>query len=380
MSKAKIGLLTKEEMIFFTHIILGVKHTIDNSADTAYTDGLNCFYNEKFFSDLTPDEREFLVAHEGMHIILEHCTNRAFGMDPELWNKAADHVINLILDGIGLKMPKGGLLNRDYRNLSTMQVYRLLEAEEGANGKSPENTIGGSTLSDLREPSGSKAPEKRQEIRQKVEELVMRGKTMAEMAGKMPSQLGPDLQRLLDEILKPAIPWQKVLRRLLFATVKGDYSWSRPNRRYLHLGMYLPSNNTPGLGPGDFAWDVSGSIDETIFNFFVSETHHVLKRFSPDYIDVMQFDHKLQSKVRVKSMKQLASLEMKGGGGTVIDSTLQSYKKDNSRWLIILTDGYIHNLPNLENPRKPVIWAVYGNPGFRAPFGSVVHFKMPEDS
>lgn len=381
MSKAKIGLLTKDEMVFFTHIILGCKHSIDNTEATAFTDGLNCYYNEEFFKSLTPDEREFIVAHEGLHIALEHCTERAQGMNPDLWNKAADYVINLILTRVGLKMPKGGLLREDFRNLSTMQVYRLLQEEEDENGKgsTPDNMFGGMPMKDLREPKGPHQTETRQEIKQKVQELVMRGKAMAEMAGKMPSDIGPDLQRLIDSILKPAIPWQRVLRRLFFAMTKGDFNWMRPNRRYHPMGIYLPSQYSPGLGPGAFGWDVSGSVLDRIFNFFVSETHHVLKGFNPDYIEVMQFDHILRSKNRVRSLKALLNIEMKGGGGTVIDELMESYAADQSRWLVVLTDGYIHNLHNIPNPRKPVIWAVYDNPGFTPPFGQVVHFKMPED-
>lgn len=382
MSKAKIGLLSKEEMIFFTHIIMGSKHLVDNSAEnkTAYTDGLNCYYNEEFFKSLTNDQREFLIAHEGLHIAFEHCTERSRGLDPNRWNRAADHVINLILTGIGMKMPPGGLCDQQYRNLSTLQVYRLLEEEDKANGaEGPQNTIAGEGMPDLREPNGPKAEEIRQQIKQQTQELVMRGKAMAEMAGKMPGNIGADLQRLIDSITKPAIPWQRVLRRLMFAMTKGDFSWARPNRRYQPIGMYLPSQYSPGLGPGSFAWDVSGSVSDKVFNFFVNETHHVLKSFNPDYIDVMQFDSQLLSKIRVRNLKALLKIDMQGGGGTVIDEVMESYAKDSSKWLIVLSDGYIAHRHSIPNPGKPVIWAIYGNPTFTPPFGKVVHFKMKED-
>jgi predicted metal-dependent peptidase len=379
MSKAKVGLLAKEKMIFFTHIIMGSKHLMDNSPNnqTAYTDGLNCYYNEEFFGKLTNDEREFLIAHEGLHIAFEHCTERAKGLDPDLWNRAADYVINLILTNVGMKMPAGGLCDPQYQNLSTLQVYRLLEEKGKANGS--VGTMAGCALSDLREPKGPKEQEIRQQIKQQVEALVIRGKTMAEMAGKMPSNIGPDLQRLIDGILKPAIPWQRVLRRLMFAMTKGDFSWAKPNRRYQPMGMYLPSQYSPGLGPGSFGWDVSGSVTDAVFNFFVSETHHVLKRFNPDYIDVMQFDDQLLSKERIRNLKALLKIDMRGGGGTRIDELMLSYSKDASKWLIVLSDGYIGYLHSVPNPGKPVIWAIYDNPNFIPPFGQAVHFKMSED-
>lgn len=379
LSKAKIGLLSKDELVFFSSIILGVPHRIDNTTKTAHTDGQSISYNEQFFNSLNNDEREFLMAHEGMHIVFEHCTERALGMDPELWNKAADYVINLLLTSIGLKMPKGGLLRHDFRNMSTKQVYRQLEAEEAQNGKgsTPENTVGGQSLKDIKEPPANDQ-KTRKEIKEQVEELVMRGKVMAEMAGCMPGDLGPDLQRLIDGLTKPAIPWQRVLQRFFNAMNKGDYSWRKPNRRYQPLGMYLPSLYTPAMGPVDFAWDTSGSITDTIFNYFVSETHFVLKFFNPEFINVMQFDHVLRSTDKVRNARDLLKLEMQGGGGTHVDEAIAAFAKNNSQALIVLTDGYV-NTHHIPNPNKPVVWCVYQNRGFQPPWGKVVHFEMPED-
>lgn len=379
LSKAKIGLLSKDELVFFSSIILGVPHKIDNTTKTAHTDGLSISYNEAFFTGLSSDEREFLMAHEGMHIVFEHCTERAKGMDPDLWNKAADYVINLMLTRIGLKMPKGGLLRQDFHNMSTLQVYRQLEAEESQNGKgsTPDNSICGQPLKDLQEPAQSDQ-KTRKEIKEQVEELVMRGKVMAEMAGVMPGDLGPDLQRLIDRLTKPAIPWQRLLQRFFNAMNKGDYSWRKPNRRYQPLGMYLPSLYSPAMGPVDFAWDTSGSITDEIFKYFVSETHHVLKKFSPEYITVMQFDHTLRSKDKVKSARALLNLEMQGGGGTRVDEAIEAFAKNNSQALIVLSDGYV-NTHHIPNPGKPVIWCIYQNRGFQPLWGKVVHFEMPED-
>lgn len=372
-------MLSKDELVFFSSIILGVPHKIDNTTQTAYTDGKCIAYNEQFFTGLSNDEREFLMAHEGMHIVFEHCTERALGMDPELWNKAADYVINLMLTKIGLKMPKGGLLRREFDNMSTKQVYRQLEAEESQNGSgsTPGNSMGGQQISDLKEPPVNDH-KTRKEIKEQVEELVMRGKVMAEMAGCMPGDLGPDLQRLIDSLTKPTIPWQRLLQRFFNAMNKGDYSWRKPNRRYQPLGMYLPSLYTPAMGPVDFAWDTSGSISDQIFQYFVSETHHVLKKFNPEFINVMQFDHILRSTDKVKSARDLLKLDMQGGGGTHVDEAIAAFAKNNSQALIVLSDGYV-NTHHIPNPGKPVIWCIYQNRGFQPPWGKVVHFEMPED-
>nr|UVX89083.1 MAG: Putative metallopeptidase domain [Bacteriophage sp.] len=381
LSKARIGLLSKDELVFFSSIILGVKHTIDNSTETAYTDGLNCFYNEEFFTSLTNDEREFLIAHEGMHIALEHCTSRSAGLDPKLWNDAADYVINGLLVGIGLKMPKGGLFNPDFHNLTTLQVYRLLEQDQQnqSSGGKPQvggNQMGGKPMQDLREPAASDV-KKREEIKQHAEELVMRGKTLTEMENKTPGNIGPELQRIIDRLTKPVIPWQRILQRFFTSMQKNDFTWARPNRRFISQDIYLPSMLSPALGPIDFAWDTSGSISNQIFQYFVSETYHVLKRFKPEYVNVMQFDHILRSRDKVRNMRDLLKLDMQGGGGTHVDEAIQAFAKSNSQALIVLTDGYVRT-SHIPDPKKPVIWCVYQNKAFQPPWGQVVHFEMPE--
>lgn len=372
-SVARVDLLSREEMVFFTTICMGLNHVVDTSIDTACTDGLKVSYNPEFFMGLDKDERPTLIAHESLHVVLEHCNERAAGANPELWNKAADYVANLILVKAGMKLPKGGLINHDYENLSTLQVYRLLEESEGkGNGSGGGNTMGGVPLNDIIPTPG----DKKEEVKKQVEELVMRAKVMAEMAGKMPGSLGGDLDRLMNRMLKPAIPWQRLLQRFLNSVTKSDFSWKRPNRRYMP-DLYMPTLRSPGLGRIDFGVDTSGSVQEFMFDAFMSEIYHVVKRFKPDCVGVLQFDWILQGKDVVTNIKDLKKLKLRGGGGTNVAPVLTEFCKNNSQALFVLTDGYFHK-ESLENPKKPVIWLIYDNPGFTAPFGQVVHFKLEE--
>lgn len=373
LSKARIDLLSRESMVFFTSIILSVRHYVNNNIPTAATNGLEVMYNEEFFTKLTLPERVFLIAHEAMHIVLNHCTTRSAGLDPKRWNHAGDYVINLMLTDAGLKMPEGGLLDNKYRNMTTLQVYRLLEEQEGkGKGSGAGGTMSGSPLDDLIETTNS---EKKEEIQKEVENIVTRAKVEAEMAGKMPGKLSPDLQRLLDRLTNPVIPWQRLLQRFFTAVNKNDYSMRTPNRRYMPLDMYLPTLHSPHMGPVDFGIDTSGSITNKIFSYFMSEVHHVLKRFKPEHVRVMQFDHCLQGNDIVKNTKQLLSLKLKGGGGTDVTEVISEFAKNKSQCLFVLTDGYVHT-SHLPDPRKPVIWCVYGERTFSPPFGQVVYFDL----
>lgn len=375
LSKARISLLNKEKMIFFCSVVMSLKHYVDNAVQTAATNGIDVKYNSEWFCKLDKDEREFIIAHEAMHIVLDHCTERRKGMDPKLWNQAGDYVINLMLTEAGLKMPKGGLLDRRFKNMSTLQVYRLLEQDQQKGKPQPQpNMAGGLPMDDLEEASNSEEVE---QIKQHVEEIVMRAKIQCEMAGKPPGELGPDLDRLFAKLTEPMIPWQRYLRRFFNEMVKTDYTWSRPNRRYIADDIYLPSMNGHKLGRIDFAIDTSGSISDEVFTYFLSEIAFVLKAFKPESVGILQFDHRLRSKDVVTNVKSLLELKMKGGGGTQVQTTIEEFAKNGAQAMFILTDGYL-NTHHIPDPGKPVIWCIFDNKSFIPAWGQVVHFNLPE--
>ncbi|XAG95295.1 hypothetical protein MIF8_4 [Erwinia phage MIF8] len=384
LSKARIALLAMDKVVFFSSLVMGTKHIEDTSVQTAQTNGEEIFYNPEWFLKLKPEERPGLILHETMHVVLEHCTSRAAGMDPEIWNKAADYVINQIIVDAGIKLPEGGLLDPKYKNMSTNQVYQLIFDEQqknGGQGDGKQNMAGGQAMSDIGDPKrnpGQSQEEAKQQIRQKVEETVMNAKSAAEMAGQEPGKCGADLERLFNEMTKPAIPWQRLLQRFLNALNKFDYSMKKPNKRYIDQELYLPSLYSPGLGRIDFAVDTSGSITDEIFNYFISEIHHVLKRFQPDGVGVMQFHHYMTANDYVKNTRELLKLKMIGRGGTDVSECVEAFSKNQAQALFILTDGYLNT--DLPNPGKPVIWCIYDRKHeFKPAWGEVVNFKLPGD-
>jgi predicted metal-dependent peptidase len=66
--------------------------------------------------------------HELLHVVFLHFA-RMEGRDHKKWNYATDYAINLLLNNkevtstLVLKMPKGGLLDPKYRNMSAEQIY-----------------------------------------------------------------------------------------------------------------------------------------------------------------------------------------------------------------------------------------------------------------
>lgn len=386
LSRAKIKLMLKKDVAFFATLILQtpVYWVTADEVDTAATNGINLYINPDFFLGLDPEERLFLILHEIMHNVYNHNTRRGF-RDPDTWNEAADYVINDELIQRNFKMPKGGLHNVDYRDMSADEVYEILMDRKNKGGHNQP-----SPWPDLKEPqangsgnqsptggSGSQSSSMTQPTAEEIEEhnknLLTQATQASQMAGDKPGIVPGSLQRELDDLLYPKLPWDIILQKFLFSLSKDDYSWRKPNRRFISQGIILPSLYSEGIGKIDFAIDTSGSVSREDFNRFISEIGYVFQRFNPKEIGIMQFDSVLQSNDKVVSMQDFMKLEFQGGGGTQIEPVLEAYKESSAKALIVLTDGYLYHGEELD-PKKPVVWCVYDNPRFVPKFGTVIHF------
>ena len=385
LSRAKIKLMLKKDVAFFATLILQtpVYWVTADEVNTAATNGINLYINPDFFLGLEPEERLFLILHEIMHNVYNHNTRRGF-RDPDTWNEAADYVINDELIQRNFKMPKDGLHNVDYRDMSADEVYEILMDRKNKGGHNQP-----SPWPDLKEPqangSGNQSPNgggsntssmtqpTAEEIEEHNKNLLTQATQASQMAGDKAGTVPGSLQRELDDLLYPKLPWDKILQKFLFSLSKDDYSWRKPNRRFISQGIILPSLYSEGIGKIDFAIDTSGSVSREDFNRFISEIGYVFQRFNPKEIGIMQFDSVLQSNDKVVNMQDFMKLEFKGGGGTQIEPVLEAYKESSAKALIILTDGYLYHGKELD-PKKPVVWCVYDNPRFVPDFGTAIHF------
>ena len=72
LSEAISRLVVKQP--FFAVILLDLLTIVEtDSVQTAATNAKQLFVNPEFFKKLTLDERVFVLCHEVMHVILEHC-------------------------------------------------------------------------------------------------------------------------------------------------------------------------------------------------------------------------------------------------------------------------------------------------------------------
>jgi predicted metal-dependent peptidase len=66
---------------------------VDEEVETACTDGVRITFGVEFLENLDDAELDFVMMHEIMHVVLQHCL-RAGDRDWEAFNVACDIVVN----------------------------------------------------------------------------------------------------------------------------------------------------------------------------------------------------------------------------------------------------------------------------------------------
>ena len=206
-----------------------------------------------------------------------------------------------------------------------------------------------------------------------IDEAIRQG---ALAAGKM----GQEVDRDIDELLKPQVDCRELLREFLQTTCAGkDFStWKRPNRRYIAQGVYLPSGISETVGELVLAIDTSGSIGQRALTVFLSEVKSICDTVKPSKVRLLYWGHKVVSDESY-SLDELGNLinstKPIGGGGTDVECVVD-YMRDNNitpQATIVLTDGDLYGGWGVWT--CPILWTVLNNPKAKPPLGKVAHIK-----
>ena len=58
---------------FFGLLLMHMRYSVDEETETAYTDGERINFGADFLDSLSDDELDFVMMHEIMHAVLQHC-------------------------------------------------------------------------------------------------------------------------------------------------------------------------------------------------------------------------------------------------------------------------------------------------------------------
>lgn len=364
LGKGPNGQLRDSRAIFFATLALRLKTVEDWTIDTMATEGKSLFYNPEFVNKLLPEELTGVIIHEVMHCAMAHHCRRG-NRNHKKWNIACDLAINSIISGAGFKLPasrlepgKGSYASFP-KDLSSEHYYTMLPPEPPDGGDDP----GG--CGEVRD-AGSPADNSNQESdwRAAVAQAEQTAKTRGQ--GSLPA----GLSRSVNEVLRPPADWKAVLREFVTSHSRNDYSWVRPNRRFIAQGLYLPGLHSEELGDVVIAVDTSGSVGPAELAAFACEVNGVLGAFDCT-ATVLFHDTEIQNEQHWRSSDGPLVLEPAGGGGTSHVCVFEKIAEAaiTPSCVICLTDLYT-DFP--ADPGLPVLWAVVGGNVAMPPFGRVV--------
>ena len=397
LTRARTDLLLSHP--FFGALLFRLRSEPMSGIPWMATDGISLFYNPSAIAKLHHSELVFLLAHEVLHPALQHHTRRG-ERDPKIWNMACDYAINPLLIDAGLHPPAGVLQELRFRRMSAEQIYAVI-AQEGGQRSSPPSNGGSSDTTSSQEGSprnsndsqGAPTPQvpetpggygqvldvpnteaagaaaTPEQIREQEREwriAVQEAQWAAKMAGKCP--IG--VERAVKAAEQSWVNWKEALRRCFSETLATDYTWSRPNRRFIGSGLYLPGMRKEGAGELAIGIDCSGSIANRTLSLFAAELAALVEENYPERVHVLYFDSEVQ-RVDVFEFGQPIQLAPKGGGGTDFRTvfTYLETEQIQPHAVVFLTD-LCGRFPEQE-PHWPVIWA--STEQTQAPFGATVY-------
>ena len=328
---------------FYGLLLMHMIYSIDENCETAATDGRRIFFGPEFLDELSDSELDFIMMHEILHAVLQHCFRRGC-RDHEQFNLACDIVVNsniLLSEDMDLKaitLKKYGVSmhlapdGREGYNYTAEQIYEMLPSSPsnrksnlilpgtlGGNGQDDvqnENrklnpvlpsVLGGNGQDDVwneKESDSGRAKKKQAEknvtkavwddhtrwgLDEEDETLrdvwVKRFEDACEAISiRDPSNLRGLLplfaKRLLKELKNPQTDWRTILNDFVQEEIV-DYSFTPPDRRFDESPFFLPDFNDKDDLVEDilFMIDTSGSMSDDMITAAYSEVKGAIDQF-----------------------------------------------------------------------------------------------------
>lgn len=371
LDKAKAALVLDHP--FFASILMKRKLVARDDIPTAAVDQRGqIYYNPAFIDKLTVQNAVFLLAHEVGHVIAQH-TSRRGTRQAKKWNIAGDAWINDMLKAANVgDFIKGGVDMPGSRDKTTDQIYNELPDDPeghgqgtGGGGEGP-----GGIGEDLIEEGSPLTQDEAHRIDAETRVDIAQAAQAAKMQGKMPAAL----QKIVADLIDPGTPWFDILERFMVSFTRGEYTWSRPNRRYAPT-YYLPSTGSlPEMGDVVVQVDVSGSISRVELANYNGHLKRIIEQCNPERVHVLYTDTRVQKHVTFERGEEF-SLEFYSGGGTDMEAGFEFLASEGVEpdVFICLTDGYT-DFNTSNTPDYPVVWCI--STDVEAPYGENIHFSL----
>ena len=316
---------------FFASGVMRRKIILSDKVPTAGVTVTGTIYiNPDFLQGLTVRNTVFLLAHEAMHYLFLHGLRRG-SRDFARWNVACDMVINETLKENKVGDPiYPGCFRPGAHLLCAEDVYEECRGDEGGGS--------GGIGHDIVEGEGTESERVEAEAQARIE--LSQALTAAKQRGAIPA----GMERLVDRTLHPHTPWHRILQNWFSGFAKDETTWSRPAKRFAHLGIYLPSTGTvPTMGEAVLVIDTSGSIGAEELSLFQGHMNRILETCLPEKLHVVYCDARVGSVDEYMPDDYPAKFRTPtGGGGTDLRKAFRWVEEQGLEpdCIVVLTDGY----------------------------------------
>lgn len=383
----------------------------DRVASAAVTPTGRVLLNEEWFGDLTLKEAAFVLAHELLHLALNHHQRLDFRKEGQLSNIAADAIINDMLEvELGMPPPCGGVQMAGARYKSSEQVLLSLRRQQtpanlpswslraGHNimeetslqkslreaGLAPQHpTLGGVVFQDLlsEELEQEWFPEDRRSRMERQDELqraVLKVNSLGAFRECfLHSEWGLSTgyhqghRTALETQYQP--PWEMALQDWMQGAAPPQRSWARPSRRAGNRrDIVLPGRSRRGWTL-NIVLDTSGSMIHQHSKLLGVIASYCAAQGVGD-VRLLQCDTQVTVDHRV-TPEELKRYEIKGMGGSDMSAAMNRLAEDAEvQAAVVITDGHIsypQRVPYL------VLWALSPPQGnFKPRYGAVVPVEI----
>lgn len=390
---------------FFGLLLMHMRFAVDETLETACTDGSRIIFGTEFLEALSDRELDFVMMHEIMHVALAHCA-RGKDLDHERFNIACDIVVNsniLLENGMDLssitlrewgesmhKTPFG----KEGYEYTAEEVYAMLPAPKKSTVRPQSGEGDGKDGKSRRKKASSRAqgwddhsawgvPEDdsshtdvwKQRVLEAAESIRIREASCGR--GLLPRFA----ERLLEELTRSVTDWRTLLNDFVQSEL-CDYTLTPPDRRFSDSPFLLPDfgEMEDALENLLFMVDTSGSVSDAMLARAFSEIKGAVEQFNGRLTAHLGFfDAAVVEPRPFDSVETLLRIPPVGGGGTsfhaVFDYVFSHMEDFLPTAIIILTDGYAPFPPESAARGIPVLWLIAGDK-VTPPWGRVARFSL----
>lgn len=206
--------------------------------------------------------------------------------------------------------------------------------------------------------------------------IIAEAAQLAKQQGKLPA----GLERRIEGVLDSKMNWKQRLYKYVVSQIIYDYSWNRPHKRGMGLGVYLPDTVKESVHIV-VSIDTSGSIGGNELQEFLSELIAIGNSFVNIKMDIIICDAAVHETYQLTrdNVDDIMSMKISGGGGTS-HIPVYDYVKENihdCKVLINFTDGYTSFPEDPEDHAFESLWVLnkHSCDEKDVPFGEVIKLE-----